>query len=323
MKAEKRRASPRSAPRGRTAERGTKNTMKHPEFLLVPVFMFADYFLTLAGAVLKDRKYGDHFKAEHYELNPIWQKNVARKKWLNPRQIVLVVVSSSILILPMEFVEMPQPFIQAVLGCLLAVLGMVIGRHLSNLMIFRHVIRKPEEISGQVTMSHALLLWVSLYQYLTILVPLALIAIFSPSPFVIGACVRRRPSAGGPLDMDQETLETSKSVQPALGGDAAIAPRPLVPDGAPIAELSGTSRDCFCPGVIDPFLISRLRRLFAEPCRRWARTWQAQCFQCPNPGLPAGGSRRSMCRPPGRPRPARHRTLFQQSCSPPSNSCGS
>jgi hypothetical protein len=163
--------------------------MKHPEFLLVPVFMFADYFLTLAGAVLKDRKYGNHFKTEHYELNPIWQEHVAEKKWLNARHILFTVVLSSALILLTQFVEMPEPFFQAVSGCLLAVLGMVIGRHLSNLMIFRYVIRKPEEISGQVTMAHALLLSVSLYQHLTILVPLALIAIFSPSPFVIGACV--------------------------------------------------------------------------------------------------------------------------------------
>jgi hypothetical protein len=163
--------------------------MKHPELILVPAFMFADYFLTLAGAVLKDRKYGDHFKAEHYELNPIWQKHVAKMKWLNPRHIALTVVISSLLILLVEFAEMPEPFIRALLGCLFVVFGMVIGRHLSNLMIFRYVIRKPDEISGQVAIAHTLLLSVSLYQYLTILVPLALIAIFSPSPFVIGACV--------------------------------------------------------------------------------------------------------------------------------------
>ncbi len=162
--------------------------MRHPEFLLVPVFMFADYFLTLAGAVLKDRKYSDHFKTEHYELNPIWQKDVARKKWLNPRHIMLVVVGSCVVILPMEFIEMPEPFTQAVLGCLLAASGTLIGRHLCNLMMFRYVIRKPGEISGQVTLTHTLLLSWSLYQCLTVIFPLALVAIFSPNPFVIGAC---------------------------------------------------------------------------------------------------------------------------------------
>ena len=42
-----------------------------------PPFMLADYFLTLAGAAQKERKYDDHFKTEHYELNPTWQKDVA------------------------------------------------------------------------------------------------------------------------------------------------------------------------------------------------------------------------------------------------------
>ena len=163
--------------------------MKHPEVILVPAFMLADYFLTLAGAVLRDRKYSDHFKTEHYEMNPLWQKDVARKKWLNPRHIVLVVVVSCVLTLLAEFGEMPEPFLQALLGGVLMVFAIVIGRHLCNLMIFRYMIRKPDEISGQVTMAHALLLSLSLYQYLMIVVPLALIAVFSPSPFVIGACV--------------------------------------------------------------------------------------------------------------------------------------
>ncbi len=161
--------------------------MKHPELILVPVFMFSDYFLTLAGAVLKDQKYGDHFKTEHYELNPVWQKQIAQKKWLNPRHIVLTIAISSILILLAEFEEMPEPFIQGFFGCFLALYGMIIGRHLSNLLVFRYMSRKPDEISGQVTMTHALLLSLSLYQYLVGFVPLVLIAIFSPSPFVYGA----------------------------------------------------------------------------------------------------------------------------------------
>ena len=163
--------------------------MRHPEFLLLPVFMLADYFLTLAGAVLKDRGYGNHVKAEHYELNPIWQRQVAQRKWWNPRHLGLTVVLSSALILLAEFGEMPEPFIQGSLGCVLVFFGMIIGRHLSNLMLFEYVIRKPDEMSGEVAMTHALLLSVSLHQYLVAFVPLALIAIFSPSPFVIGASV--------------------------------------------------------------------------------------------------------------------------------------
>jgi hypothetical protein len=162
-------------------------TMKHPELLLIPTFMLADYFLTLAGAVQKEKKYGDHFKTEHYELNPIWQRQVAQKKWFNPKHLLLTVAVTLFLILMAELVEMPEYFVTGVLGCLLVFFGMVVGRHLSNLMIFRYMIKKPQDISGQVTMTHALLLSLSLYQYLVVFVPLILIALFAPSPFVVGA----------------------------------------------------------------------------------------------------------------------------------------
>jgi hypothetical protein len=161
--------------------------MKHPEVFLVPAFMFADYFLTLAGAVQNEKKWGDHLKTEHYELNPTWRKHVAQRKWFNPKHILHTVALTLLLILLAEFGEMSESIVEGVLGCLLVFFGMIIGRHLCNLMIFRYVIRKPEEISGQVTMTHALLLWMSLYEYLVFFIPLILIAFFAPSPFVAGA----------------------------------------------------------------------------------------------------------------------------------------
>jgi hypothetical protein len=163
--------------------------MKHPEFFIIPVLMFADYFLTLAGAVLKDKKYADHFKAEHYEMNPVWQKEVEQKKWFNPRHIMLTILISSLLILLVEYGEVDESFTQGMLGCLASIYGMVIGRHLSNLLIFSYINRKPDEIHGEVTMAHTLLLMLSLYQYIVVLVPVLLIAIFSPSPFVTGVLV--------------------------------------------------------------------------------------------------------------------------------------
>ncbi|HCE45746.1 MAG TPA: hypothetical protein DET40_19560 [Lentisphaeria bacterium] len=55
--------------------------MKHQEVLLLPMPMFSDYFLTLLGAVMKDKKYCEHLKTQHYELNPVWQVNIAQKKY--------------------------------------------------------------------------------------------------------------------------------------------------------------------------------------------------------------------------------------------------
>ena len=65
--------------------------MNYPELLLLPLLMMTDYLLTLVAASIKEKKYADHFKVQHYELNPIWQKDVSHKKWVNPRHIFLVV----------------------------------------------------------------------------------------------------------------------------------------------------------------------------------------------------------------------------------------
>ncbi len=163
--------------------------MRYPEYVLIPVFMFADYFLTVAGTVLKDREYSDHFKSEHYELNPIWQKQIAQKKWLNPKHIALTIIASSALIFLAETGNLPERFAQGFLGCFLVFYGMIVGRHLSNLMLFRDVNRNPNDVSGQVSMSHDLLLRISIYRYVVAFVPLALIAVLSPSPFVYGAAM--------------------------------------------------------------------------------------------------------------------------------------
>lgn len=161
--------------------------MKHPELFLVPALMLADYYLTLAGAALKDRKYGEHFKTRHYELNPVWQKQVAQLKWFNPRHLLVTALVAALLALVAESGTLPGWLVTGLLGCLLVLFGAVIGRHLSNILTFSYMIRKPDGISGQVTMSHGLLLALSLHQTLIVFLPVALIALFAPGPFTVGA----------------------------------------------------------------------------------------------------------------------------------------
>jgi hypothetical protein len=160
--------------------------MKHPACLLVPLFMLADHFLTLAGALQKRRQYDEHFKMEHYELNPIWQQSIAQRKWFNPRHILLTIFVSVALALLAEFGDMPEFLIQGLLGGVLVLYGTILGRHLANLLMFGQVNRRPEEITGCVTMTHALILSLSLYQYVAVLVPLALLVAFVPSSFAVG-----------------------------------------------------------------------------------------------------------------------------------------
>jgi hypothetical protein len=150
------------------------------------MMMFADYFLTVFGGIQSKKGYSLHFKTEHYELNPIWQKHIAQRKWFNPRQIMLALVVSVALVLLLELEEVPDSLAQGILGAVMVLYAVVLGRHVSNLLIFQHLIHRPEEISGQVAMSHPLVLSISLYTTLVTIIPIALVAVFSKSEFAIG-----------------------------------------------------------------------------------------------------------------------------------------
>ncbi|MEW6352175.1 MAG: hypothetical protein AB1646_24240 [Thermodesulfobacteriota bacterium] len=160
--------------------------MNHPEFLLVPIMMFADYFLTVLGAALHGKKYALYFKAPHYELNPAWQASIAKGQWFNLRHTLSVLLLSGWLLFLVEFGQLPEWFVQGALGCVCAVYGTVLGTHIGNIVIFLQLIGHPDEISGEVTLTHRLILVIALAQQVAVTLVLVLIAVFSPSAFVYG-----------------------------------------------------------------------------------------------------------------------------------------
>ena len=70
--------------------------MRHPEVLLAPLLMVADYYLTLLGAHLAEHSYRRHFKTAHYELNPFWQSAMVRRQWINLRHLAGVVLNAEL-----------------------------------------------------------------------------------------------------------------------------------------------------------------------------------------------------------------------------------
>lgn len=150
------------------------------------MLLCADYFLTVLGAKVRERVYALHFKTEHYELNPTWQKTIARKQWFNPRHILVTLLSTGLLAGLLEWGACPPAFAEGVPGCVFIMFGTIIGRHVNNLLLFRRVARQPPELAGQITLTYALTLSMSLYQTIGIAIPLLLLALFSPTPFVLG-----------------------------------------------------------------------------------------------------------------------------------------
>lgn len=160
--------------------------MKHPEAAIVPLMMIADYVLTVAGARRRDAGYASHFQTEHYELNPAFQKAIAARQWWNPRHLAATAITAAALVWLSEYGDPPAVFLDTLFGCLIVLYGAVIGRHLTNLLTFRRLERRPFDVQGQVTLSHDFMLSLSLYQTLGLVIPVALIAVFSPGDFARG-----------------------------------------------------------------------------------------------------------------------------------------
>jgi hypothetical protein len=159
--------------------------VNHPESLLVPLLMLTDYWLTVAGARMRGSGYATHFKTPTYELNPLWQKTIAARRWFSARHLALTVIVGAACVL---LRAIPNQWVSDMFfGFALTVFGLLNGRHLSNLALFTYVRRHPETLSGTVTMSHELVLWLSLFQLAPVIVMLILIWIIAPIPQVAGA----------------------------------------------------------------------------------------------------------------------------------------
>jgi hypothetical protein len=161
--------------------------VNHPEMLLLPALMLADYFLTIAGARAKRGTYERYFGTRHYELNPVWQKAVARLAWFNPRHLVLTAALTAILVVLAEGpLAADKPIVEMLEGLFFAMFGIVVGRHLGNLATFAYLRRHPDAIEGRVTMSHDIVLWISTFQTLALIVPAALLAAIAREPMSLG-----------------------------------------------------------------------------------------------------------------------------------------
>lgn len=159
--------------------------MKHPEILLLPILMFADHFLTILSVVEKEKRFAKHIKVLHDELNPLWQKSVAQKRWFNPRHILLTLIITTALVSVSEFFTW-DAFSEGTLGALFTIYGVIVGSHLSNIATYRYVSKRTGEISGEVTFAHAFVLRMSAFGCLSVGFPFLILALFVQTPYVIG-----------------------------------------------------------------------------------------------------------------------------------------
>jgi hypothetical protein len=163
--------------------------MKHPEIIVIPVLMLMDYFLTLVSARMAEKKYRLHFKFPEYELNPLFQKSVRDRRWLNLRYLALFALAVALLISLEPRGGEREDLFQFLAGAMLVVFGSAVGRHLGNLMLLRYLATHPDDVSGQVVLSQTFQLVTSESSLWALLVPLVFIAFFTRQWYAIGGLV--------------------------------------------------------------------------------------------------------------------------------------
>lgn len=161
--------------------------MQHPEILFLPVLMITDYLLTIASARSKATAYDRHFKQEQFELNPIWQKDVASLKWINPKHIALTILYSAAVSFALETGVIPAWLILLLESFFFSTYACIIGRHVSNLLLFRYVRNNPSSLSGEVTLTYGFVLALSAFQLLTVILPMLSIVALLRHPVAIGS----------------------------------------------------------------------------------------------------------------------------------------
>ena len=162
--------------------------MNYPELFLIPLFMLVDYYMTVLAEILRSKEYAQHYKIGSYELNPSLQSDVKNRKWFSSKFYLNATIIPAIIIISLENIG-ESIYVELILGFVLISRGMLIGRHLSNSLLFRYLNRNPQQLSGEVTIGQEYLYISSMIQYLVVWVPLVIIALFSPSTFLIGGII--------------------------------------------------------------------------------------------------------------------------------------
>jgi hypothetical protein len=149
--------------------------------------MLCDYYLTLIGRILHEKGYGKHVLVEQYELNPLWQSSVNKVKWFNIRHLGLVVLTTLLIILISQVsTEATAWYLEFFISGLLVLLAAVVGRHISNILMFYYIIRNPDGLSGQIRFSHKAVVKFSQYQVLVAICPFVAVLLFTWEPYAIG-----------------------------------------------------------------------------------------------------------------------------------------
>ncbi|MFV0387243.1 MAG: hypothetical protein ACK5NT_00675 [Pyrinomonadaceae bacterium] len=156
-----------------------------PEILLLPIFMIADYYLTIWGAFLRESSIANHIKIDSYELNPYLKKEIDNKNLFSFKFFLQVLFHSSILLLAGLFFG-ETIFYQVLLGAYLGLYSYILGLHTSGILKMRFIATHPKAMSGTIRTARAFNIFSAISRTFIAILPIAIILIFSFSNFAFG-----------------------------------------------------------------------------------------------------------------------------------------
>ena len=160
--------------------------MKYPEVCLIPVLMLADYYLTILGAVLMAKQFSNYVVFEQYELNPRFQKAINNKKLINGKLFLCILMVTACAVYIAEISPFPAELVILMLGYVLTIYSVIVGRHIANIFIYLYFLKRPDNIKGKIEYTHEASLFMSIYYNFIPLIALLVVYIYEKSLFVLG-----------------------------------------------------------------------------------------------------------------------------------------
>ena len=160
--------------------------MRHPLVLIIPPLMLLDYFLTVLGARLREGRYAEHFKFPDYETNLMFREVIRKKKWVSLKHLCFVALAMGACIYWAHAWQGDDPISEAIFGGVLILFAMIDGFHISNILTFHWLLRRPDQVTGEVFMTQRYVVHLTRCRTLAVLFPIVVAAALVRSPFLFG-----------------------------------------------------------------------------------------------------------------------------------------
>jgi hypothetical protein len=160
--------------------------MQHPLVLIIPPLMLLDYFLTVVGARLREGGYAEHFKFPDYETNPMFRDVIRKKKWISLKHLCFVALATAACLYWAHAWQGDDPVSEAIFGGVLILFSTIDGFHVSNILTFHWLLRRPDQVTGEVFMTQRYVVHLTRCRTFAMLFPIVVAAALVPSPFLLG-----------------------------------------------------------------------------------------------------------------------------------------